>query len=475
MVTLDFQKIEIIKISGIAHDGRGIGFLSGNGRGKLVFVPDSLPGQTIKCKVIEEKKNFCEASLIEILNSDSAKIQEPICTHHKICGGCPIQQLPYPNQLQWKQKLIFDAIKKIGHINNLDQIWTKLIPSVRLKHFRNKIELAFGTDENGNLIIGYRKKKSHEVFNLNDCAIIPAEIISFIKEFKNLAQNFSSFDGKNGLLRFIVFRQTLNPLNQMLAWKILLITSRLGKKQKCRLQDIARTLINKFDDIIGFVLEERFTNDYLAIGQRRVFCLNKDAKEDIEGSICSLPAANKLFKFDISSFFQVNSFAAENLASLVLETYNKIEHPGNIIDLYCGVGFPGLIIPTQPCLYEGIEINPMSVKFAKINSTEFNLNNNTCNFNWITGDLNKYSGQKNEHGFQTCLTDPPRSGLSKNNLNFIKDQNISNIIYISCNPSTMARDLNLLKENYKLTTLAAIDMFPHTMHVECCGLLQKIK
>lgn len=455
----------------MAHDGSGIGFLPGNGRGKAVFISGALPGQIIDCTLIEEKSAFCRARLDGIV-WEPANFSNPLCPHLAECGGCSLQRLPYQAQLAWKEKLAKDALERIGRMNlaSLDAAWTKTIQAPRLKEYRNKAELAFGLDPGGNFALGFRKQGSHTVFNLQACPLLPEKAVAIAAHFRTLAKKCAlpPYDGKNGFWRFLVLRQTLTQDGKE-NWRTICLTSPADAKNRKLVADCGEKLMQACPDVDGFIHETRRQKDFLTVGEKRVCCLNQSGQT--RNSPIHMQLGGKTYKLDTASFFQVNTSAS----GLLVETASAMDREsgasGSLLDLYCGVGAPGLLLAERHESYTGLEIDKKAIAFARINAENFGLMQ--CRFaHWNAAKPSaSLIAQPGTH--TSILADPPRSGLAPPSLNLVTESGASWLVYISCNPVTLARDAATLQKKYELARLTCVDMFPHTPHLECASLWRK--
>lgn len=439
-----------LEITGLAHDGRGIAFM-GKSR-KAVFVTGALPGQTVSCVLRSDKKNYCEADLLSLISSTLPE-QEPHCPHAGICGGCPLQIMPYARQLYWKEKLARDAMIRIGGFDRelLESIWEPVIGSPALKAWRNKVQLAFGYNEAG-LTLGYRKRASHEVFALRQCALIDDDIMPIIYECGKLAASIPD----RHFWRFLTLRKDAAGF-----WHVILLTSPGTRRQRRHVLQMGQSLLAAGAKLHSFTHEERGKKDRLTKGEKRIACLSKSGAD----AGLALMLNGRSFRLDSDSFFQVNTGAAGLLAKTVV----RFDQPasGPLLDLYCGVGAPGQLLSARHDICIGIEADPLAVKYAKLNAADL------PGWTYISGDAAIEIPNLAAAGFGAALVDPPRSGMDRAVTTALQTRGPEHIIYVSCNPPTLARDSALLRKNYTLLNIACVDMFPHTPHIECVTLWRK--
>lgn len=399
------RKIEV-NIENLDHYGRGIARVDG----KTVFVENALTKEKVIASITKEKKNFCEGESVEILNKSTERV-EPICPYYNDCGGCNIMHLNYSSQLKFKENKVKEVLNKFCNYNNVKEI----IGTNNL-NYRNKITLQVKEG------IGYYKKKSYELVNIDNCLIADDRINNVIKKLKS-----ANLEGVNQ----IVIRVTNNQI-------MLIFYSKKVIKLK----------INNFDDI----------DTIICISDKQTTLKGKGyIVEEIKG-----------IKFVISptSFFQVNTNGMINLYDKVLE-YCELTGKENLLDLYCGTGTIGIYLSKNCGKVFGIELNKEAIKDAIINKEINNINN----IDFKSGDV-KDVLKTNKFIPDIIVVDPPRAGLDKSVIEQIISLKPKKLIYVSCDVITLARDLNLFKEYFDILEVTPVDMFPNTYHVECVCVLK---
>lgn len=456
--------ISSLPISELAHDGRGIGFLpSASGRGKAVFVLGALPGQTVSCEITRARNNYLEAALKDILEEDASLLQ-PLCPHTATCGGCPLQRLPYEKQLFWKEKLAQSAFLRLGGLSaqTLAGIWSKPLPSPLLTGYRNKITLAFGEDVHGNSTIGFRERKSHCVTDLRSCVLMEPEALAIVEVARNLIRTRFSFP--ENYLRFLVLRKLGSLSDPAVRWHGLLLTGAGSRAQKKLVRDFGAELLAANASLAGFIHEERLKQDRLARGEKRICAIG-----DQSGTL-AMELGGRVFGLDAASFFQVNGASANLLAQQVVSLDRET---GPLLDIYSGVGAPGQLLASghESCL--GFELDPIATQCANGNAQRAGL----VNWSYEAGDaakklLNLCAASK-PGMWPAALVDPPRAGLAPEAARSLLKLAPRQILYVSCNAATMARDARTFAPDYSLVALRSVDMFPHTQHLECVGLFER--
>lgn len=388
------------------HYGRGIA----RDNGIPVFIENSLPGEEVEVKIINQKKKFCEAVAVNFLKESSDRIL-PQCPYYNECGGCNIMHIDYINQLNFKENKVKEVLKKFCNFANV-----KDIVGTDQFYYRNKITLQVKEK------IGYYKKKSYEIVQIENCIIADKKINDIIKKLKNINLND---------INQIVIRVTLNQI---------MLVFYGGKGVKVD--------IKQFEEVDTIVI----IND-----KQNVLKGNGYIEDNING-----------VKYVISptSFFQVNTNGMINLYNKVLE-YAELKGNEDLVDLYCGTGTIGIYLSKYCGKVFGVEINKEAIKDALVNKQL----NNIDNIDFQAGDV-KDVLKKNKFIPDIIVVDPPRAGLDKNVIDEIFSLSPKKLIYVSCDVVTLARDLNLLSDKFDIIECTPVDMFPNTYHVENVVLLK---
>lgn len=399
-----------VLINALDHNGRGITKIDG----KTCFVKNSLINEEVEIKVTKDKKKFIEAESTKILVPSYDRVLEK-CKYASVCGGCNIMHMSYKAQVNYKKEKIINIFKRFCNLDiNIDEF----IESEPL-FYRNKI--TFHVDNK----IGLYVESTNRIIEVDECLICNEKINEIYQKIKNI-----DLHGINK----IVVRIGENTNESMVIIDIAKDTN--VKTVESILKSSINTLIirknNEYKTIFGngFIYEK--LGDFI-------------------------------FKISPDSFFQVNTKQALKLYSKVKEYLGS---SNNILDLYCGTGTIGIFVSDVCKNVTGIEIN----KYAVEDALENKILNKIEKINFICEDSKKYL-EKNNNKFDAVIVDPPRSGLNKNMMDDLFKINAEKIIYVSCDPITLARDLNDLLKVYKLNKISLVDMFPNTSHVECvCSL-----
>ncbi len=503
------NEILTVTVDSLAHDGRGIARVTADarttagladersalangdgGRGAVVFVTGALPGQLVRARIVQRKARLLEADLLDVLRPAPDAVP-PLCPHQSVCGGCPLQIMPYPAQLRWKETLALEALNRIGRLDRtlLNAVWEAPHPSPDRAAFRNKMEFAFGPDADGGLVLGLRRRGRAGVVAVPGCVLPPAGARDILETARSAADESGlppyaapaprRGGGRNkgrdaagrGFWRFLILRRGQKDNDPTPRWWVLCVTSPGGAAGRTAARALGERLLQRFPDLAAFIHEERQSPDALAAGERRVLCLNGQGQEDADAALLHLPLGGRLFGLDAASFFQVNTGAAQSLARLAPEMLNggRAENGSALLDLYCGVGAPGQLLAPAFERLLGLEYDRRAVALARRNAERVGL----AHCRYEAGDAAALLGRKlrdRSAAWDTVLADPPRAGLAPRVLDSLLSLRPRRILYISCNPATLARDAHALQTRYALERLAGVDLFPHSPHLECLSL-----
>lgn len=390
-----------IKIEKYDNQGRGIGYLNK----KIVFVPNTVIGETVEIEIVEEKDKYIVGKVINVISPSTIRIKSK-CPYYDRCGGCEFMHLSMDEELRIKTNILTDLLKR----NNIDVPKINVIQSNNKYNYRNKVTLKIVNNE-----FGYYNSGTHNFTKIDYCYLAKDSINNIIKSY-NL---FKVSSGE------ITIRSNYND-------EILI---KITSNEKVDV-DIEK-LIND-NKIVGIIV-----NDKVIYGEN-------DYIEKVN---------NYLFKVNINSFFQVNLNILEKIEKIL---HAKKYH--NVVDLYCGVGTLGMFV-NKDKLY-GIEI----VKDAVINAS-INAKINKQNNMYMLGDSSKIS--KIDSDIDCIIIDPPRSGLNKETMKNIVTIKPDNLIYMSCNPLTFVRDMQILNKIYNVDEFYYLEMFPRTKHMECISMLSR--
>lgn len=461
--------LEKVTITDVAAEGKALARVND----LVVFVPYVVPGDVVDLQVKRKKNHYAEAVAVKF-HEYSPKRAVPFCQHYGVCGGCKWQCLPYEEQIQYKQQQVVDNLIRIGKIE-LPEI-SPILGSAKTQFYRNKLEFTFSnkrwlTEEEikENVIyeqmnaVGFHIPNAFDkVLAIEKCWLqddISNQIRNAIRDYA-YAHNYSFFNlrTQEGMLRNLMIRtSTTNQLMVLLQCKI------TEEEEMLLLKKLLQYIDNKFPQITSllYVINNK-CNDTITDLEVHIFKGNDHIFEEMEGL---------RFKIGAKSFYQTNSEQAYNLYK-VARTFAKLTGNELVYDLYTGTGTIANFVSRQAKKVIGIEYVPEAIEDAKINSAINHIDNTL----FYAGDMKDILTQEfiNEHGHpDVIITDPPRAGMHNDVINSILFAEPKRIVYVSCNPATQARDLQLLDGKYKVRAVQPVDMFPHTHHVENVVLLEK--
>ncbi|WP_293983421.1 23S rRNA (uracil(1939)-C(5))-methyltransferase RlmD [uncultured Clostridium sp.] len=450
------DKEYIFNIEALGYEGEGIAKIEGY----PVFIPGALIGEKVKVIITKVKKNFAYGNLLEILE-ESDKRRIPDCRSYNVCGGCTAQHLSYEDQLDFKFSRVKDCIRKIGGLD--DSIVKYPIGMENVYRYRNKVQFPVGM-VNGKLSIGFFSEKSHEIIDMDTCLLQDEEseqIIAIIRKWMNdysimPAKNDGKFF-KKGLIRHIVVRRAFNT-NEIM---VILVTT---NKEIPYIEKLIETLNSKNCAIRSIVQNINDKDTNLVMGEKCITLWGADYICDYIGK----------YKFNISplSFFQVNPVQTEVLYNKALE-YADLNGDEVVFDAYCGTGTISLFLSQKAKMVYGVEIISQAIDNAKVNAEI----NNVKNAQFYVGKSEEIIPQLIKDGIipDVIVVDPPRKGCDSKLLDALGKAKPRRIVYVSCDPSTLARDLKYLESHgYKTQEIQPVDMFPMTKHIENVAFLTKL-
>lgn len=436
-----------LDVNGLGSSGEGVGNLDGF----TLFVDGALPGEVVQAKIIERKKTYGVAKLLSISKPSPDRIS-PICPLFGRCGGCQIMHLSYPKQLEMKRQKVIDAIFRIGKLRESPTV-ENCLPSPLPLAYRNKIQLPVRQGKDS-ISIGLYAKASHELIEVDRCYIhcelgenVFEKIKPLIKDSKILPFEPKTGEGE---LRHILIKSAVKT-GQVL---VIFVTN---QAKSPKLLSLAKEVITRCSSVQGVIHNIQSKNDNVILGRSFEALFGKSFIED---TICGLT-----FRVSPASFFQVNPQQAEKLYLKALE-FADIQPEETVLDAYCGVGTLSLIFAGKAKEVIGVEYVADAIRDAKINAKI----NDISNVRFICAPAEKHIHALKK--IDTLLLNPPRKGCDPSFLEGIKKLKPKKIVYISCDPATLARDLSILEGfGYRTKCIQPFDMFPQTSHVECVAKL----
>ncbi len=460
--------LENVVIENVAAEGKAIAHAED---GRVIFVEFAVPGDVVNVRITKKKKNYMEGFITEMVRPSEYRL-EPFCSHFGVCGGCKWQTLPYQMQLKAKTQQVYDQLVRIGHLD-VPEI-SPILPSDRTQFYRNKLEYSFSSkrwlyrDEDPDKVapedrmgLGFHVGKFFDkVLDIKECYLQkePSNSIRlFIKDYavRNSLEFFDIRENR-GYLRNMFIRTTEDG-------QVMLILCLYYEDRPVR-EALLDAILEAFPQITSlyYVINTK-VNDSISDQECILYKGNEAIVETMEGL---------KFKIGPKSFFQTNCPQAHILYStardIAAQTGNEL-----VYDLYTGTGTIAQFVSSKASKVIGIEYVPEAIEDAKANAR----NNNITNCSFFAGDMKDVLKPDfiEEYGRpDVIILDPPRAGIHPDVAKVILDAAPERIVYVSCNPASQARDLEILCEKYEITAVQPVDMFPHTQHVEnVCALKLK--
>lgn len=461
-MTLQKGQLLELEIAEMAFGGKGLARVDGF----VVFVENSVPQDRVTARIIKKNKNFAEARLVDIVKPSPFRIKEP-CMYSGYCGGCKWQFLAYEKQLEYKRRHVVDCLEHIGLMKEVDV--RPAIPSPLMFGYRNKMEFTcsdrrwFLPDEMGRedvdagFALGLHVPGTFQkVLDLRECLLQPEtgnDILNEVGRFiRKAGAPVYGLKSHIGFWRFLMLRHSVAYDR----WMVNIITA---SEDRGQVQPLADLLREKYPQIVSIVNNITSSKAGIAVGEYEILLAGDSCLRDKIGS----------FEFEISanSFFQTNTRGAERLYETV-KKYAHLSGKEMIVDLYSGTGTIPIWLSDAAKEVIGMEIVESAVSDARKNCEINEVSN--CRF--IQGDIRNCLSRVSVSP-DIMVIDPPRSGMHKDVLKRVIEMAPRQMVYVSCNPGTMARDLGMMKDHYRVLEVQPVDMFPHTWHIESVAQLER--
>lgn len=506
------DEIYEIIIEDIGNDGEGIGHIKidGSENGFTVFVKDAVVGDTVRVKLIKVKKTYAYGRLMEIIRPSEYRV-EPICTNARRCGGCAIMQMDYEKQKEYKWNKVKDCLERIGGIADAGKLMEPIIGMEVPYNYRNKMQFPVGLDKDGNIRIGFYAGRTHSIIDMEECHIghpVNTPIVKHLRKWltdrqgKNGDYIYNEITGK-GLVRHILTRvgfatgelmvcmvingdrlcgkdkKNAKVYNDSLIECLSKAVEDFNSSIKCKEDEICNS--NKLEKIkltsVSININKENTNKIL--GDKCVTIYGQDYITDYigENAFCISPL----------SFYQVNPTQTKVLYDKAIE-YANLKGDEIVWDMYCGIGTISLSLARAAKKVYGVEIVPQAIEDAKNNAKK----NNIANVGFFCGKAEEVvpaymkgelsSGRISDSVSEdlsgrtpdVVVVDPPRKGCDSILLDTIEMMAPKRLVYVSCDPATLARDVKIMGEKgYKVSKVAVVDQFCHSTHVETVCLLSR--
>ena len=450
------KKNEIIEVDIIDNGFKGEGIAKFEDY--TIFIPGLIKGEVAKVKILKVQKDIAYAKIEEIITKSKYRV-EPDCPTYEKCGGCDLRHMSYLQTIRLKKDALLKTLRKeLG--DELDSIKiNKFVDMDYPFYYRNKLQFPVGVGEDGKAIMGVYSERSHRIIPTTDCKIqneLAQEIAQSIIEFMN-NNNIPAYDEKTleGIVRHIIIRTAYSTEEIMIT---LVVNDMAVPKEK----ELVKFLTQKYRKIKTIVKNLNDQNTNVILGDTTQVIYGDGYIFDYLGE----------YRFKISplSFYQVNPIQTEKLYDVAISKA-KLTGKENVFDLYCGIGTIGLFASRKANKVYGIEVIPEAIVDAKRNAVINNVNNIEFVAGEVESELPKILKEENISP-DVVFVDPPRKGCAASVIKKLLEVKPSRIIYISCNPATLARDLKLLSEGYSIKEITPVDQFCYTHHVECVASLK---
>lgn len=444
-----------LNIEDLAFGGKGVARLENY----VIFVKDALPGELVKARIAKRKKDFAEAYLLEILKPSPYRIEAP-CKYFKWCGGCTWQNMTYENQLHFKKKIVEDALKRIGAQQNVNV--RDVLPSPEDFAYRNKMEFSFSdrrwllpeelhqSEVDKGFALGLHVPGTFDkILHIDYCRLqsdVANEVLRFVANWlRQKGIQPYGIRSHEGFLRFLVIRQS--AFNGEIMVNIVTAYEDVGQ-----LKPLVQELQKRFSQVVSVVNNINTRLAQIAVGEKEFLLAGRAYIQDKIGGF--------VFNISANSFFQTNTKQAEHLYEVVMD-FAEMGRNSIVWDLYAGTGTISLFLAQKAKEVIGFEVVESAVADARQNAREHGVKN----VRFVQGDLLKTMHDVKPRP-DIIVTDPPRSGMHEKVLRLINQLRPKRMVYVSCNPTTLARDLNILSERFQVLKVQPVDMFPQTYHIE---------
>ena len=456
-----------LEIESAAYEGKSVG----RADGLVIFVPFAVPGDRVLARVVKRRRKYAEARIEEVLRPSVDRV-EPRCIYFRTCGGCRLQNVAYARQLEAKREQVTSLLERIGRFPDPPVAETLPAPSRYL--YRNKMEFSFGnrrwlTKEeiaaegrvDRNFALGLHiPGRFDRILDLHECHLQSDWTSRLVNRVRRLAleQQWDAYDTieNRGFLRNLVLRMAWRTDQVM----VVLVTTSFDP---ARLEILTTCLQEEFPEITTLINSVNSTRSPVAVGDQDTVIYGPGYIEE--------RISDRLFRITPTVFFQPNSLQAERLFGIV-EEHSHLSSGDLLYDLYCGLGSIGLFLAPRVRRVVGVESHPEAVRLAALNAEQ----NGIANAVFHAGDTLmalKPDFQRRNGRPDVVILDPPRVGLHPDVVQGLIRTKPSRIVYTSCNPATLARDLQLLSGHYHLEAVQPVDMFPQTFHIEAVAALAR--
>ncbi|BBO73665.1 putative RNA methyltransferase [Desulfosarcina widdelii] len=458
-MTVKKKQIVECDVIDVAFGGKGLAKIDGF----AVFIDQTVTGDRLAARIVRKKRNYAEAVVQELLRPSPMRVDAP-CPYSGYCGGCKWQFIDYPHQLEFKRRHVSESLEHIAMMEGVRVHPT--LPSERVFGYRNKMEFScsdrrwlmpheLGTDADIGFALGLHVPGTfHKVLDTDACLLQPDtgnRILESVRRYMRQSDRpVYGLRSHEGFWRFLMLRHSVDRDR----WMVNIVTA---SEDRDAVQPLADLLMDQFTEVVCVVNNITARRSGVAIGEREIHLAGEPVLTDRIGD----------FEFEISanSFFQTNTRGAGRLYETV-GRYADLRGDETVVDLYCGTGTIAIWLAAKARRVIGLELVESAVADARKNC----LSNGIDNCSFILGDI-KDTLENIETTPDLLVIDPPRAGMHKDVLKQVCRMGPEKIVYVSCNPATMARDMLELKADYTLEEVQPVDMFPHTFHIESVARL----
>ena len=443
--------VHALEIVNYTAEGMGVARLEG----RVVFVPHTIRGERWNVRLEKVNKNVAWGRGVELLAPSPERIESD-CPLAGKCGGCQFRHMTYTEELYAKRQRVEDALHRVGGVSvPVPEVMGAEVP----ERYRNKVQFPISDKNGAGLNIGYYRPRSHDILNVTDCMLQPELVTRMKDSFHTRAQalHISGYDegSGNGYLRHLYFRT--NSRGEALCCIV------ANSNSIPHAEELVAYLREKHPELVGIVLNINKKDTNVILGDTYKTLWGQDYLEE---TLCGMN-----FRLSVPSFFQINRDQTERLYAKALE-FAQLDGSETVLDLYCGIGTISLALSRQAGKVIGAEIVPQAIEDAKANAAR----NSVTNADFFCGDAGAIAKKLSDEGVRpdVICVDPPRKGLAPEVPAILAGMNPKRIVYVSCDPATLGRDVKRLEElGYKCVKAQPVDLFPRTAHVETVVQLVK--
>ena len=456
---MEFKKNQIVElyIDDIGNEGEGIGHIDGY----ALFLKDAVIGDKVRAKIIKTKKNYGFARVEEVIEASKDRVS-PRCSKARQCGGCTLQHLAYEKQLEYKFNKVKNCLERIGGLENIEEKMEPILGMEEPFYYRNKAQFPVGYDKEGNLITGFYAGRTHHIIDCTHCMIqhpvneqILLKVLDYMKK-----NNITAYDEKThkGLVRHIVTR----------------VGFKTGEIMVCLVVNGSKKNLRNLEMLVDSLTEvEGMTSICVNINKEKTNRILGSKIEEVYGKPYIYDyIGNVKYQIGPLSFFQVNPTQTKVLYEKAME-YAGLKGEETVWDLYCGIGTISLFLAQKAKKVYGVEIVKEAIDDARLNA-KMNGFDNAEFFVGKAEEVLPREYEKNGVYADTIVVDQPRKGCDSKLLETMVKMAPKRIVYVSCDPATLARDLKVLSEQgYEVEKVCAVDQFSHSSHVETVVRLKR--